>query len=1040
LLCYNKPVYVHLHTHSSYSFLRGLTSPNALVEVAAQNDMPALALTDHHSLTGAIEFFSACRKAGIQPILGLEVNLAPPVELPTAAVGTIVLLGMDMLGWRSLCRISSSLRGDTDILPFDRLAQETTSLLCLTGGTASTLNRLVTARQIQAAQRWLERLAELFPDRCYVELQHHDSQDDARNTNLAGLAHRSHLPIVATHNVHYLNPAQAELQRAVTGIRLIQSLNELPPEAAAPNQAYFTTLAEMQVRFANFPTALERTTEILSRCQLHLPLGVPHFPKIPLPPGQTALDLLRQKAEAGARRLYIPFTAQVQARLEHELDMIGQCDYASLFLIVEEILEYARQQGVPISSRGSAASSLVAHCLGITSPDPLRLNLYFERFLNPARATPPDIDTDLCSRRREIVIRHVYDHYGSDRVATVCTINRFRSRSALREVAKAYGLPVEQISQLTESLPHRWYGPPNRRTASEDPFAELAKRYPSPIYQSIFCQAAELIGAPHHLSVHPGGIVISPGPMTDLIPTQMAAKGITITQFDLDAVERMGLVKIDLLGIRGLTVLGDVAEAIAARTLAPSPIRVSIPPGLSVLESIPEDDPLVRDIIRCGRTIGCFQIESPGMRATLREVNAQSMDDIMVALALYRPGPLTGGLKDAFIRRHLGKERATYLHPTLEPLLADTYGVILYQEQVLRIAHSLAGLSLSDADLLRRAMSHFDPGKQMQTLKEKFIAGAAGRNQVPQAIAEQIWEYMAAFAGYGFPKAHAASYAQIGWRSAWCKGHFPADFMAAVLANWGGYYSQRVYLTEARRLGLSIRSPHVNHAAREFSIQYVEGKPVLFMGLDQVKELTRRTQDAIQRARPFHSFSDFLARVDPRPVEVENLVKAGTLEGFGTIPTLLQRLAHPGWQGGQLQLFSLDESPDEDWSMTEKVSAQEELLGVSVIAHPLELAAAKITATGALTTLAAASHIGERVRVAGMRMTWRRTTTTRGDYIYFMALEDLEGMLDVVIFSEVYRQSRISFAKPGPYVVEGILELNGEETEPTLRAERIWRL
>ena len=763
--------------------------------------------------------------------------------------------------------------------------------------------------------------------------------------------------------------------------------------------AHFTTQEEIQTRFSRFPAAIERTAEITGRCRLELPLGIPHFPEITLPPGITALELLKQKAENGARQRYQTLSAEVLSRLDHELKVIGQCGYAPLFLIVEQILNHARQQGVPISSRGSAASSLVAHCLGITSPDPLRLNLYFERFLNPARATPPDIDTDLCSRRRESVIRYVYDSFGADRVATVCTINRFRSRSALREVAKAYGLPSEQVSRLAESLPHRWYRPPGKGNGSDDPYAELADQYTAPIYQTIFRQAAQVIGLPHHLSVHPGGIVISPGPMSDLVPTQMASKGVTITQFDLGAIERLGLVKIDLLGIRGLTVIGDVAEAIAIRNTSIQRSNASISPGLAVLEVIPENDPLVAETIQHGRTIGCFQIESPGMRATLREISAQTVDDIMVALALYRPGPLTGGLKDAFVRRHLGKEPATYLHPALEPLLADTYGVILYQEQVLRIAHALAGLSLSDADLLRRAMSHFDPGKQMQTLKEKFIRGAAERSQVPQGVAEQVWEYMAAFAGYGFPKAHAASYAQIGWRSAWCKTHFPAEFMAAVLANWGGYYSQRVYLTEARRLGLAIYPPHINHATREFSTQIVEGQPVLFMGLDQVKELTQRTQSAIQRGRPFHTFHDFLSRVDPRPVEVENLVKIGALDGFGLIPILLHQLSQPGWQGGQLPLFSLDESPTEDWSLAEKVAAQEELLGVSVIAHPLELAAEKIAASGAVTTLEAATRLGQRVRVAGMRMTWRRTPTARGDYIYFMALEALEGMLDVVIFS-----------------------------------------
>ena len=533
-------------------------------------------------------------------------------------------------------------------------------------------------------------------------------------------------------------------------------------------------------------------------------------------------------------------------------------------------------------------------------------------------------------------------------------------------------------------------------------------------------------------------MVISPGAMTDLVPTQMAAKGVTITQFDLGDIEHLGMVKIDLLGIRGLTVVGDVAEAIAASS--PQAFPASPTAGLAVLASIPEQDAQITELIRHGRTIGCFQIESPGMRATLREIDARCVDDLMVALALYRPGPLTGGLKDAFVRRHLGKEPAHYLHPALKPLLEDTYGVILYQEQVLRIANGLAGFSLSDADLLRRAMSHFDPGKQMETLKEKFVRGAAERHQVAQPVAEQVWEYMAAFAGYGFPKAHAASYAQIGWRSAWCKGHFPAEFMAAVLANWGGYYSQRVYLTEARRLGLSLRPPLVNHARSEFSVQSIAGQQTLVMGLDQVKDLTRRTQAAIQRQRPFTSLTDFLARVDPRQAEAENLIKVGALEGFGSIPVLLHQVRQPGWQGGQMQLFALEDAPGEDWSLAEKVAAQEELLGVSVIAHPLELAAEKITRSGAITTLEAAVRIGQRVRVAGTRMTWRRTPTTRGDYIYFMALEDLEGMLDVVIFADVYRAARLSFAKPGPYIVEGTMELAAEATEPTLRAEKIWQV
>ncbi len=1029
----------HLHTHSYYSFLRGLPSPRVLASAAAEMEMAALGLTDHHILSGAVEFQDACKEMGVKPILGMEVEVALPVELETTAPGILVLLAMDVSGWRSLCRISSALAGDEDQLPFEKLAGDSNGLICLIGGRRGALAKQLAARQQAAAERWTSLLAELFTGRIYVELQNHTPEDEQLCVSLATLARRIRIPTVATHDVHYLTAGQAHLQKVATAIRLIRPLNELEPSAIAPPGAEFLSPEAMRTRMQNFPRAMEATEEIASRCELELPLGELHFPEARLAEGESSQETLRREAQTGARRLYHSITPELQARLDHELAVIGEYGYTSLFLIVQEILNFARREGIPFSSRGSAASSLVAHCLGITSPDPIRLNLYFERFLNPARATPPDIDTDLCSRRRDEVIHFVYQRFGEDQVATVCTINRFRSRSALREVAKAYGLPTEEVSKLADSLPYRWFGPSRRNGGADDPFAELKERYRTATHQSIFEDASQLIGLPHHLSVHPGGVVISPGPMTDLAPTQLANKGVVITQFDLDSIERLGLVKIDLLGIRGLTVLGDVVEIIAKEN-PPAHGDPQVSGLTEILETIPTADQVVSQMVSEGRTIGCFQIESPGMRATLREVKARTVDDIMVALSLYRPGPLTGGLKDAFVRRHLGKEPTEYLHPSLSTLLADTYGVILYQEQVLRIAHDLAGFSYPDADLLRRAMSHFDPGKQMETLKQKFLNGAFELNQVPEDIAVRIWELMAAFAGYGFPKAHAASYAQVSWRSAWCKTHYPAFFMAAVLANWGGYYSQRVYMNEARRLGLKLRPPEVNHAEREFSVKMIDAVPVLFMGLDQVRELTHRTQTAITRNRPFSSFTEFLVRVDPRLVEAENLVKAGALEGFGSIPSLLRQLKSGIHQAAQLSLFPVADQPDEDWDLPQKLAAQEEILGTGVIAHPLELVKEQIASASALNTVDAAARLGQQVRVAGVRQIWRRSMTTRGDYIYFMSLEDLEGMLDVVITAEVYRRSRAALATAGPYVVEGKVELDQQRGEPFIRAEKIWAL
>jgi DNA polymerase III alpha subunit len=477
--------------------------------------------------------------------------------------------------------------------------------------------------------------------------------------------------------------------------------------------------------------------------------------------------------------------------------------------------------------------------------------------------------------------------------------------------------------------------------------------------------------------------------------------------------------------------MGDVAEFIQLN----QPDRFET--ALNVLDSTPADDPDTAHRIETGATIGCFQIESPGMRATLREIHARSEDDIMAALALYRPGPLSGGLKDAFVRRFKGQEPVKHIHPALAPLLSETFGVILYQEQVLRIANAIAGFDLTEADLLRRAMSHFDPGKRMQELKRKFITQANERNTIPVEVGERIWEMMAAFAGYGFPKAHAASYAKLGWRSAWCKTHYPAEFMAAVLANWGGYYSQRVYLGEVRRMGLIVRPPHVNYPSHNFTVRKPDDleQGALFMGLDQVKELTHRTIQHIIQFAPFHSVDDFLTRVDPRAQEAENLTRVGALEGLGHIPSILRRLQDSGWQQNQLSLFGWTDSGEDDWSLQEKVDAQLELLGVSIVAHPLELVADKLGGTGAISTVDAVARVGHRVTVAGVQQASHRTRTARGDML-FLSVEDLQGTLDAILFPEVYRQARGSISATKPFLLTGIMEMDTERGEPFLRVEK----
>ena len=723
-----KRMYTHLTAHSAFSLQEGLLTPADLVRAAQTHAMPALGLTDHNLLTGAIEFASACREAAIQPIIGLEIRLHD---------GPLSLLTTSLEGWSNLCRLSSTIA-----------LQNKPDSPCSLDVLASYSKGLI------AGSSHPERLNDIFPNCLYVNLQ-----DIRKAATLSELALRLNLPTVVTHPIYYLTPDQAVLQRTLTAVRLNQTITTLPADVAAPPDACFVSAQEMEERFKNYPEALARTQEIAERCKLDLPLGGSKMPTVPLPEGVTASQHLREKAYQGATKLYGEITPVIQARLDHELEIIAHLGFEPIFLIVEDVLDFARQKGVPFSSRGSAASSLVAHCLAITSPDPLRLNLYFERFLNPARTTPPDIDTDLCSRRRDQVIQHVFNTYGAERVAVVGTINRYRPKSALGDVAKAHGLESAKVRELSNQLPHAFWvrfatGADGKPTS---PFATLRAAYPAPNFQAIFDEAEAILKLPRHISMHPGGVVVAPNALTDLVPVMRSGgKGTIITQLDLESVEALGLVKIDLLGIRGLTVMGDVAEFIQEAQAE------RFDTALAVLESTPADDPAAAERIEKGATIGCFQIESPGMRATLREIHARSEDDIMAALALYRPGPLSGGLKDAFVRRFKGQEAVKHIHPALAPLLNETFGVILYQEQVLRTANEIEDFDLAEADLLRRPMSHFDPGKRMQELKQKFIGQAYERKSIPADVAERIWEMMAAFAGSGFPKAHAASYAKLG--------------------------------------------------------------------------------------------------------------------------------------------------------------------------------------------------------------------------------------------------------------------------------------
>ena len=544
--------FVHLHVHSNYSLMEGFVDPSQLIHAAQTHGMSALALTDHLNLSGAIEFYLGCLKANIQPILGLEINLVLPRRFASSSrnvsQGALVLLATSTEGWANLCRLTASILNSADAdsaspCSLGLLSNHTAGLICLSGGRRSLVYHLIRSGELPAASAFMKEIAQLFPGRFYAEIQIHAEEDQQTARQLSILAREERIPQVITQDIYYLEPSQEEAQNTLCAIRLNRTLTELKPIDCLSPQAYWISPEDIESRFRDFPEAIANSQKIAASCRFDLPVGTPHFPIIPLPAGITAAAALRQKAIAGAVRLYGALNPEIETRLDHELKVITALGFEPIFLIMEEILRWARQAGVPFSSRGSAASSLVAHCLGITNPDPLHLNLYFERFLNPARSSPPDIDTDLCSRRRDQVLQHVFSTYGKDRVAMVGTINRFRPRSALGDVAKAHGFAPVEVRQMVAALPYHYF----YRGETEDeeetpvsPFQGLEFQFSSPRHRAVFKQAAAILGLPRHLSVHAGGVVITPGPLTDLLPIQQANKGITITQLDHKALRTTG--------------------------------------------------------------------------------------------------------------------------------------------------------------------------------------------------------------------------------------------------------------------------------------------------------------------------------------------------------------------------------------------------------------------------------------------------------------------------------------------------------------------
>jgi DNA-directed DNA polymerase III PolC len=946
-----------LHVHSHFSLLGATASPSELVARAQRDGLSQLALTDSNGLHGAVGFARACTAAGIRPIIGMTASLALPAEdmRPDrhAGWGRLVLLAAEPEGYRSLCRLSSLYWADPDLerrqragLGWAELREHTRGLICLTGGRTCWLERLLRAGNLTAATRYVARLGGLFDERCVLSISPDLMTSSLRPLadEIMALGARFGLRAAAIQPIFCLEEAQRPRLRLLAVIdanRPLADAGREPVVGTLPDYGEEqTTVAwpapdDFARRYEVCPGLLRAAGEVADECGEVLPDGRLLWPVLAGTAGQLPAEALRQAAETGLAERYSADAPPTAAgRLAREIAAIGDYGYAPLFLLVADVVRFARSAGIPVSTRGSVANSLLAYCLGITSVDPVAHDLLFERFLSPARRSPPDIDLDFCSRRRDEVLDYIRRTYGDDRVALVSTMNTFRPRSAVRETGKAYGLSDEAIDHLVDLLPEGWHPDPRRR--SHEGVEDVLAKLDDPIHREVIREAYGLVGLPHHAGLHPGGVVITPGPLTDTVPVLLSAKGFLATQYEHADVEAIGLPKLDLLGIRALTVLADAAELVRRRHAT----------GFQ-LDAIPADDPATGDLLAEAETIGVFQCESAGARRTLRQLAARNVADLAIAGAFFKPGPAMGGMARSFIRRYRDQEPVTYLHPALEPILSRTKGVLLFQEQVLRLAREIAGLSWEQADGLRRGMSRFRE-HEMTALAAAFTDGCRRPAPGPGMTREQatrLWEQVIAFAGYGFNQGHATAYADVSYRSAYIKAHWPAEFLCARLADAGGFHHPAIYMAEAARLGISVQPPHVNHSESRFALSYEGEQPVLWMGLGQVRDLRAASVRAIVAGRlaaPYNSLGDLLARAPLQSKESVHLIRCGALDGLGASrAAMLDEVSRAGRAGSahQMSFAFADADPPPAETPAQRVAWEAELLGQPVSVHPLALVA-----------------------------------------------------------------------------------------------------
>ena len=1043
--------FVHLHVHSEYSLLDATCRVSELVGRAAELAMPALALTDHGVLSGAIKFYQAARDQGIKPLLGCELYVAPGSRKDRDArqgqtYYHLVTLAADMDGWRNLLALVNKAHTEgfyyKPRVDLELLDRHSKGLIALSACESGEVQKLLLKGRKEEALKAAGRLSEIFPGRFYLELQDHGLE---RSRSLIRgqleLARRLGLPYVASADVHYISPDDREAHQVLINIQGGKRLGGPDARSFDGDGYHFLTEEEIRGRFRELPEAVDRTLEVADRCELELSFGKHLLPDFPVPEEfSSPQEYLAHLAWQGAKaRFGEPLPEEVKERLSYELSVIERMGLASYFLIVQDFVRYAREQKIPVGpGRGSAAGSLVAYVLGITQVDPLRWGLLFERFLNPDRVSLPDIDIDFCIRGRDEVIRYAAQRYGQDHLAQIGTFDRMASRSVVRDVARVLGLPYEKADRIAKKIP---FGMPLDQALEKIPDLKELEAGDAEA-RRLFAIARKLEGLLRNASTHAAGVVISPEPLEKYVPLLRLPDGQFVTQFDMHDLEALGLLKMDFLGLRNLTLLDDVCRLVEAR----AGVRTE-------LSEIPLDDPATFELIRSGRTTGVFQLESAGMRALIRRLEPTEFRELIAILALYRPGPLESGMAEDYIERKHGRQPITYPHPSVEDILAETYGLPIYQDQVMLMAQRLAGFTLAEADLLRKAMGKKKP-EVMAEMEARFVTGCM-KNGIPEESARAIFADIEKFARYGFNKAHATSYAFITYWTAYFKAHFPTEFMAALLSSVQDNTDKlAAYIGECREMGIQVLPPDINESEVEFT---PVGEGVIRFGLAAIKHVGRAAVEAILEARrtgPFTGFFDFCSRVDPERVNretVECLIKAGAFDRFGPSRKGLLSLVDEGLRlaqlarkeraSGQRSFFGVEELVpklpvgEDEFPQGELLKFERELLGLYISGHPLDEHEARLKAAGVIP-LAQAEEARGRFRVAG-RVKASKVISTNGGRMAFLTLEDKTGEREVVVRDRLYESSPGWFSEDVLLLLtvrwgerNGARRLYAEEAEP----------